>query len=222
MSWTRRINHPSECVSVDDEVDVVVLDIDKDKLEISLGMKQTEVNPWELVAEKYPPGTIIEGKVRNLARAMVDGVATFRAWNHQVLDPHITESTTGHHPVISAPGTKGIELGFIHSVFEEVASGGGVFLDRTGGRNMVGGDRVAKNAERTGIHDVDDVARGSGEAIEEGRVLDIGGVFVPRISSTRLAGDLAPLGIGGVEIAVELVEYLGLEGGLQLLPDFGM
>ena len=67
MSWTRRINHPSECVSVDDEVDVVVLDIDKDKLEISLGMKQTEVNPWELVAEKYPPGTIIEGKVRNLA-----------------------------------------------------------------------------------------------------------------------------------------------------------
>ncbi|MCH2161168.1 MAG: 30S ribosomal protein S1 [Phycisphaerales bacterium] len=67
MSWTRRINHPSECVAVDDEVEVVVLDIDKDKLEISLGMKQTEVNPWELVAEKYPPGTIIEGKVRNLA-----------------------------------------------------------------------------------------------------------------------------------------------------------
>ena len=67
MSWTRRINHPSECVNVDDEVQVVVLDIDKDKLEISLGMKQTEVNPWELVAEKYPPGTIIEGKVRNLA-----------------------------------------------------------------------------------------------------------------------------------------------------------
>ena len=67
MSWTRRINHPSECVQVGDEVEVVVLDIDKEKLEISLGMKQTEVNPWELVAEKYPPGTIIDGKVRNLA-----------------------------------------------------------------------------------------------------------------------------------------------------------
>jgi len=67
MSWTRRVNHPSEVVQVNDEVDVVVLDINKDKLEISLGMKQTEVNPWELVAEKYPPGTIIEGKVRNLA-----------------------------------------------------------------------------------------------------------------------------------------------------------
>ncbi|MEM9884167.1 MAG: S1 RNA-binding domain-containing protein, partial [Planctomycetota bacterium] len=47
--------------------DVVVLDINKQKQEISLGMKQTEVNPWELVAEKYPPGTVIEGKVRNLA-----------------------------------------------------------------------------------------------------------------------------------------------------------
>ncbi|MCL4211436.1 MAG: 30S ribosomal protein S1 [Phycisphaeraceae bacterium] len=67
MSWTRRINHPSELVNAGDEVDVVVLAIDKDKQEISLGMKQTEVNPWDLVSEKYPVGTIIEGKVRNLA-----------------------------------------------------------------------------------------------------------------------------------------------------------
>ena len=67
MSWTRRINHPSEVVSIGEEIDVVILDINKDKQEISLGMKQTEVNPWELVAEKYPPGTVVEGKVRNLA-----------------------------------------------------------------------------------------------------------------------------------------------------------
>jgi small subunit ribosomal protein S1 len=67
MSWTRRVNHPSELVQPGQDVEVVVLDINKDKQEISLGMKQTEVNPWELVAEKYPPGTLIEGKVRNLA-----------------------------------------------------------------------------------------------------------------------------------------------------------
>ena len=66
MSWTRRINHPSELVSIGEEVEVVVLDIDKNKQEISLGMKQVEVNPWELVAEKYPPGTVVAGKVRNL------------------------------------------------------------------------------------------------------------------------------------------------------------
>ncbi|MDX9912441.1 MAG: 30S ribosomal protein S1 [Phycisphaerales bacterium] len=67
MSWTRRVNHPSEVVQPDQEVEVVVLDINKDKQEISLGMKQTEVNPWELVSEKYPPGTVIKGAVRNLA-----------------------------------------------------------------------------------------------------------------------------------------------------------
>jgi small subunit ribosomal protein S1 len=67
MSWTRRVNHPSEVVNVSDEVEVVVLAIDKAKQEISLGMKQTEVNPWTLVKEKYPPGTQVEGTVQNLA-----------------------------------------------------------------------------------------------------------------------------------------------------------
>ncbi|HAU38362.1 MAG TPA: 30S ribosomal protein S1, partial [Phycisphaerales bacterium] len=66
MSWTRRINHPSEIVSPDDQVEVVVLEINKDKQEISLGMKQAEVNPWTLVKEKYPPGTVITGTVRNM------------------------------------------------------------------------------------------------------------------------------------------------------------
>ncbi|MDG2149077.1 MAG: 30S ribosomal protein S1 [Planctomycetota bacterium] len=66
MSWTRRVNHPSELVEIGGEVDVVVLEINKDKQEISLGMKQTEVNPWTEVEERYPVGTIIEGVVRNL------------------------------------------------------------------------------------------------------------------------------------------------------------
>ncbi len=66
MSWTRRVNHPSEVVSAAQEVEVVVLDIDKEKQEISLGMKQAEVNPWTLVKEKYPPGTVITGTVRNM------------------------------------------------------------------------------------------------------------------------------------------------------------
>lgn len=67
MSWTRRINHPSEILNLGDQIEAVVLDINKDKQEISLGIKQTEMNPWMRVAEKYPPNTIIEGKVRNLA-----------------------------------------------------------------------------------------------------------------------------------------------------------
>ena len=66
MSWTKRINHPSEVVTPGDMIDIVVLDINTAKQEISLGMKQTEVNPWTTVAEKYPPGTVVDGTVRNL------------------------------------------------------------------------------------------------------------------------------------------------------------
>ena len=66
MSWTKRINHPSELVDIGDKIEVVVLDINKDKQEISLGMKQTQPNPWDKVAGKYPPGTMVEGVVRNL------------------------------------------------------------------------------------------------------------------------------------------------------------
>jgi small subunit ribosomal protein S1 len=67
MSWTKRINHPSEVVAQDQPVKVKVLEINKEKQEISLGMKQVEENPWERVAEKYPPGSVVEGKVRNIA-----------------------------------------------------------------------------------------------------------------------------------------------------------
>ncbi len=67
MSWTKRINHPSEVVAQGQKVKVKVLEINKDKQEISLGMKQVEENPWERVAEKYPPGSVVEGKIRNIA-----------------------------------------------------------------------------------------------------------------------------------------------------------
>jgi small subunit ribosomal protein S1 len=66
MSWTKRINHPNELVAIGDKIEVQVLNINKDKQEISLGMKQVQPNPWDKVAEKYPPGTIVEGVVRNL------------------------------------------------------------------------------------------------------------------------------------------------------------
>ncbi len=66
MSWTKRVNHPNELVQIGDEIDVVVLGIDKKKQEISLGMKQTQDNPWENVAERYPVETVVKGKIRNL------------------------------------------------------------------------------------------------------------------------------------------------------------
>ncbi|MFP3867972.1 MAG: 30S ribosomal protein S1 [Desulfobacteraceae bacterium] len=66
MSWTRKIRHPSKVVNVNDTVEVVVLDLDPEKKRISLGMKQVEPNPWDVIGEKYPVGTIIEGKIKNI------------------------------------------------------------------------------------------------------------------------------------------------------------
>ncbi len=66
MSWTRKIRHPSKVVSVGDEVDAVVLDIKPENRRISLGMKQTMPNPWDVISENYPVGSVIEGKIKNI------------------------------------------------------------------------------------------------------------------------------------------------------------
>ncbi len=66
MSWTRKVRHPSKMVSIGDTVDAVVLDIKPQNRRISLGMKQVAPNPWELISEKYPVGTTIEGKIKNI------------------------------------------------------------------------------------------------------------------------------------------------------------
>ncbi|NBW83686.1 30S ribosomal protein S1, partial [bacterium] len=66
MTWNRRVKHPSKLVAIGDEVEVVVLAVDLENHRISLGMKQTEPNPWELVLEKYQVGDVIRGKIRNI------------------------------------------------------------------------------------------------------------------------------------------------------------
>lgn len=66
MSWTKRVTKAGEVVSVGEEVEAVVLDIDKDNKKISLGLRQKSRNPWEVLAEKYPAGSKIIGKVRNM------------------------------------------------------------------------------------------------------------------------------------------------------------
>ncbi|MEW6534223.1 MAG: 30S ribosomal protein S1 [Candidatus Auribacterota bacterium] len=66
FSWTKRINHPSEVLNVGDSVEAMVLNIEKDKEKISLGIKQTEFNPWSVVEEKYPEGKRVTGTIRNI------------------------------------------------------------------------------------------------------------------------------------------------------------
>jgi small subunit ribosomal protein S1 len=66
MSWTRRIKHPSKILTVGDIIEAMILDVNPESKRISLGLKQIQPNPWDVIEEKYPPDSIIEGKVRNL------------------------------------------------------------------------------------------------------------------------------------------------------------
>ena len=66
MSWTKKVNRASDIVQEGDEVEAIVLDVNKADKKISLGLRQTQPNPWEVIKEKYPKGTRIKGKVRNM------------------------------------------------------------------------------------------------------------------------------------------------------------
>ncbi len=66
MSWIKKMKHPSQLLSIGDVVEAMVLDLDVQRKRISLSLKQLELNPWVIMEEKYPPGTVIEGKVKNV------------------------------------------------------------------------------------------------------------------------------------------------------------
>lgn len=66
MTWSKRIKHPSKLVSVGDEVEAMILEVDPANRRISLGMKQIQPNPWDSVAQRYSVGSRVSGKVRNL------------------------------------------------------------------------------------------------------------------------------------------------------------
>ena len=66
MSWTKKVKHPSQLISIGDVVEAVVLDVDVARKRISLGLKQLEPNPWSVIEERYPVGTVVEGKIKNI------------------------------------------------------------------------------------------------------------------------------------------------------------
>jgi len=66
MSWTKKVKHPSQLVSIGDVVEAMVLDMDIGRKRISLGLKQLEPNPWSLIEQKYPVGTVVEGVIKNI------------------------------------------------------------------------------------------------------------------------------------------------------------
>jgi small subunit ribosomal protein S1 len=99
MSWTRRVTHAKEVVAIGDRVQVQVLLINREKQEISLGMKQVQPNPWDRVAEKYPAGSVVTGTVRNLTNYGafieiedgIDGLLHVSDMSHVLKVAHPTE-----------------------------------------------------------------------------------------------------------------------------------
>ncbi len=98
MSWTQRVKHPSKLVNEGDVVEAVVLDVDTGNRRISLGMKQIEPNPWDILAEKYPIGAHIKGVVKNTTDfgvfvgvpEGVDGLVHVSdiSWENKSIDPN--------------------------------------------------------------------------------------------------------------------------------------
>ncbi len=97
MSWTKRVKHPSKVVTIGDEVEAVVLDVDERDRKISLGMKQIEENPWTVIEERYPVGTRVSGQIRNITNfgifvgleEGIDGLVHVSdiSWTEQVKHP---------------------------------------------------------------------------------------------------------------------------------------
>ena len=98
MSWTKRVKHPSAIIKVGDEVEAVILDIDMENRRMSLGLKQTQPNPWDELVRKYPPGTKIRGEVKNLTdfgifvevEKDIDGLVHISdlSWSNKIKNPH--------------------------------------------------------------------------------------------------------------------------------------
>ena len=97
FSWTRHISRASDMLKIGDEVDVVVLSVNKEDQKIALGIRQTEENPWDSVAERYPVGTRVKGKIRNFTSygaflQLEDGIdgmihVSDMSWTRKVVHP---------------------------------------------------------------------------------------------------------------------------------------
>ncbi len=98
MSWTKRIKHPSAVLQVAQEIEAIVLEIDKENRRMSLGLKQTQANPWDELVTKYPPGTRIKGEVRHVTdfgifvevEEGIDGLVHVSdlSWSNKIKNPH--------------------------------------------------------------------------------------------------------------------------------------
>jgi small subunit ribosomal protein S1 len=198
MSWTRNVKHPSKLVAIGDEIEAVVLKVDRDDEKISLGMKQIEEDPWLALPVKYPIGTRVTGKVRNLTsfgafveiEPGIDGLIHISdmSWTKRVQHPsEVVRKADDVEVVVLGvdPENKRISLGLKQTTddpWEDIAK------EFTPGRDIEG--KVVR-------------------LVEDGVVVDLGKDiegFVPRSHVPIQKGDLADHLRSGQQMDLKVIE----------------
>ncbi|MEX2282637.1 MAG: 30S ribosomal protein S1 [Gemmatimonadota bacterium] len=198
MSWTRNVKHPSKLVAIGDEIEAVVLKVDRDDEKISLGMKQIEEDPWLALPVKYPIGTRVTGKVRNLTsfgafveiEPGIDGLIHISdmSWTKRVQHPsEVVRKADDVEVVVLGvdPENKRISLGLKQTTddpWEDIAK------EYTPGRDAEG--KVVR-------------------LVEDGVVVDLGNDiegFVPRSHVPIQKGDLADQLRSGQQMDLKVIE----------------
>ena len=153
-------------------------------------------------------------------RRQVAGESAF-GLHQPVTQADVGEGAAHHHFVIAAAGAVGVEVGGLHAVFLQIFSGGTVFLDRSCGRDVVGGDAVAENCEDAGVVDVFDWSGLHVHVVEVGGASNVGGVSGPRRRSHPSGtAESAPALVALKDFAIRLFEHLGSDGVLHGFFDF--
>ncbi len=168
MSWTKRVKHPSKVLSIGDDTEAVILEIDQKSKRISLGMKQVEQNPWEVLMHSYPIGSKVKGTVRNITNFGVfigieDGIdglchVTDLSWSSKVKHPQdIYKKGDEVEAVVLAidPDKERFSLGIKQMTADPWSD-----ISRRFGRNSTHEGKVAKILDFGAIVELDDVIEG--------------------------------------------------------------
>ena len=142
-----------------------------------------------------------------LAGRRVAGEAALDIVEHSVADADVGEGAAHHDFMVAAPRSVAVELAPADLVLKEIASGWAVGLDRTGGRDVVGGDRIAEDRQRPRPLNIARWHRVHGHACEIGRVLDVGRSCRPAIGLAALHLDLPPALVAAIDIGVAAAEH---------------
>src|SRR5882762_1742173 len=168
-------------------------------------------------------GDVLGGGVEDrhfLARRQIPRVAAFDMWNEFVPQADVGECAADHDFVVAAAGTLGIEVAGLHAVGDEILSGGAVFLDRSGGGNVVSSNAVAEDGQDAGAADFFYRGRLHRHTVEVRGLADISGIRAPGVGLAFGNAERAPARIAGVNFTVAFLEHRGIDTRFDRLFHF--